>query len=85
MQLSSQSVGYLSLDIQFPFLAFTEEVLFLCTHNTHHVFLHNAKYFFKSLYHNSGTVTARNCRILRKCNKVADKNLTQLKTFDKCI
>ena len=48
-------------------------------------FLHNAKYFFKSLYYNSGTLTARSCRILSKCNKVADSNLTQLKIFDKCI
>jgi len=32
MKLSSQSVCYLSLDIQFLFLVFTEEVLFLCTH-----------------------------------------------------
>jgi len=53
--------------------------------NTHPAFLHNEKYFFKSLYYNSGTLTARSCRIFNKCNKVADKNLTQLKTFDKCI
>ena len=51
--------------------------------NTHHASLHNAKYFFKSLYYNSGTLTARSCRILSKCNKVADSNLTQLKIFDK--
>jgi hypothetical protein len=50
-----------------------------------HAFLHNAKYFFKSVYYNSGTLTARSCRIISKCNKVADKNLTQLNTFDKCI
>jgi hypothetical protein len=30
-------------------------------------------------------LTARSCRIFSKCNKVADKNLTQLNTFYKCI
>jgi len=48
-------------------------------HNTYHAFLHTAKYFFKSLYYNFGTLTARSCRIISNCNKVADKNLTQLK------
>jgi hypothetical protein len=33
------------------------------THNTHLAFLHNTKYFFESLYYNSGTLTARSCRI----------------------
>jgi len=28
---------------------------------------------------------ARSCRNFSKCNKVADKNLTQFKTFDECI
>ena len=55
------------------------------SHNTHQAFLHNAKYFFKSLYYNSGTVTARSCTIFSKCNKLPDMNFTQLKTFDKCI
>ena len=53
--------------------------------NTHHALLHNSKYFFKSLYYNSGTLTARSCSIFSKCNRVADKNLTQLKISDKCI
>ena len=52
---------------------------------THHAFLHNAKYFFKSLYYNSETLTVRSCRIISKCNKVPDNNLSQLKTFDNCI
>ena len=34
--------------------------------NTHHAFLHNAQYFFKCLYYNSGTLTARSCRIFSK-------------------
>jgi len=36
-------------------------------HNIHHAFLHNAK-FFKSLHHNSGTLTASTCRTFSKCN-----------------
>jgi len=59
--------------------------VYIQAQNTHHAFLHNAKYFFKPPYYNSGTLTARSCRIISKCKKVADKNLTQLKTFDKCI
>ena len=59
--------------------------MYTLAQNTHHAFLHKAKYFFKSLYYNSGTMAARSCRIFSKCNKVADKNLTQLKAFDKCI
>jgi hypothetical protein len=55
------------------------------TQNTHLAFLHNAKYFFKSLYYNSGTANAKSCRIFSNCNKVPDRNLTQLNTFDKCI
>ena len=64
-------------------------VPFSCVHtqtnNTHHALLHITKYFFKSLYYNSGTLTARSCRIFSKCNKVADKNLIQLKTSNKCM
>jgi hypothetical protein len=83
MQLSSQSVSWLSI--------ITYLVSFLCIYwrslvllytqaqNTHHAFLHNAKYFFKSLYYNSGTLSARSCRTFSKCNKVADNNLTQFK------
>jgi hypothetical protein len=56
-----------------------------CVHtaqNTHHAFLHNAKYFFRSLHYNFRTLTGRSCRISSKCNKVADNNLMQLKSFD---
>ena len=53
-------------------------------HNTHHAFLHNAKFFFKPVHYNSGTLTVRRCRIFSQCNRVADRNLTEFRTFDKC-
>jgi hypothetical protein len=53
--------------------------------NKHHAFLHNAKYFLKSLYYNSGTLFARSCRIFGQCNRVSDKISTQLKTSNKCM
>jgi len=88
-QLSSQSVSWLpniTYLTYFPSIYWRSPVVvYTQAHNTRHAFLHNAKYFFKSLYHNSGSVTARSFRIFSKCNKVADNNLTQFKTFDKCI
>jgi len=67
MELSSQSVSWLPIIrylVYFPciywrslFLMYTQ------AHNTHHAFLHNAELFSKSLYHSSGTVTARSCTI----------------------
>jgi hypothetical protein len=88
MQLSSQSFGYLSLDIQFLFPCITEEVFFLCTLNHRTLTMLSSimqNISSKSLYYNSGTLTARRCRIFSNCSKVANKNLTQLKTFDKCL
>jgi hypothetical protein len=89
MELSSQSVSWLCIikySVSFLCIYWTSLVLvYTQAQNTHLAFLHNAKYFFKSLYYNAGTVTARSCRTFSKCNKVADKNLTQLNTFDKCI
>jgi hypothetical protein len=87
IESSSQSVSWLPRVrylISFPCIYWRSLVLvYTPLQNTHHAFLHNVKYFFKSLYYNSGTLTAKSCRIFRKCNKVADNNLTQLKTFDK--
>jgi len=89
MQLSSQSVIWLPIIrylVSFPCTYWRSLVLlYTQAQNTHHAFLHSAKYFFKCLFYNSGTLTARSCRICSKCNKVADKNLTQFKTLDKCI
>jgi hypothetical protein len=89
MELSSQSVIWLLITrylVSFPCIYWRSLVLvYTQAKNTHHAFLHNAKYFFKSLFYNSGTLPAKSCRIFSKCNKVAEKNLTQLKTFDKCV
>jgi len=63
----SQSVSWLPI-IRY-FVAFPSiywRTLFLVhtqAHNTHHAFLHNAKFFFKSLYYSSGTVNGRSCTI----------------------
>jgi len=89
-QSVGQSVSWLLIIrylVSFPCIYWKSLLLLVypLAHNTHHAFLHNAKYFFKCLYFNSGTLTARSCRIFSKCNKVAYKHLTQLKTFDKCI
>jgi hypothetical protein len=89
MQLSSQSVSWLPIItylVSFPCIYWRSLVpVYAQSQNTHHALLHNSKCFFKSLYYNSGTVTARSCRIFNKCNKIADINLTQIKTFDKYI
>ena len=89
MELSSQSVSWLSIIrylVSFPCIYWRSPVpVYTQAHNTHHAFLHNVKFFFKSLYCSSETLTARSCTIFSKCNKVADKNLTHLKTFDKYI
>ena len=89
LELSSQSVSWLPIIrylVSFPCIYWRSLVpVYTQAHNTHHAFLHNEKFFFKSLYYNSGTLTARSCGIFSKCNKVAHKNLTQLKTSDKCI
>jgi hypothetical protein len=89
MQLSSQSVSWLPIIrylVSCPCIYRSSLVLVHTqTQNTHLVFLHNTKYSFQSLYYSSGTVTAWNCRMVSKCNRVADRNLTQLNTFGKCI
>ena len=77
MQLRSQLATY---HMTFSFLSLyywrSPVPVYTQSHNTHHAFLHITKYFFKSLYYNSGTLTARSCRIFSKCYKMADKNLT---------
>ena len=86
VNLSVSSLLIIRYLVSFPSVYWRSLVLVHTqAHNTHHNFLHNAKFPFKSLYHNSGTLTARSCTIFSKCNKVADRNLTQLKTFGKCI
>jgi len=86
MQLRSQLATY---HMTFSFLSLyywrSRVPVYTQSNNTHHAFLHITKYFFKSLYYNSETLTARSCRIFSKCNKMADKNLTQLKTSSKCM
>ena len=88
-QLSSQSVGWLPIIrylVSFSCIYWRSLVLvYTQAHNTHHAFLHNAQFFLKSQHYNSRTLTASSCRIFSKCNKVADSNRTQFKTFDKCI
>jgi hypothetical protein len=81
--LSSQSVRYPSLGIQFPFLVFTEEVLFLCTHKHRTLTILSSimQNFSSSLCTTILELTVRSCRIFSKCNKVADNNLTQFKTM----
>ena len=68
----SQSVSWLPIIrylVYFPCIYWRSLVpVYTQAHNTHHAFFHNAKFFFKSLYHNSGTLTARRCRIFSKCN-----------------
>jgi len=41
--------------------------------------------FYKSPYYNSGTLTAKTCKIFSKRLKMADHNSTQLKTIDECF
>ena len=48
-------------------------------------FFHNSIYVFKSPYYNSGTLTAKTCKIFSKRHKMADQNSTQLETIDKCF
>jgi len=67
MDLCSQWVSWLPIIrylVSFPSIDWKNLIL-VCTqaHNTHHAFLHNAKFFSKSLYHSSGTLTARSCTI----------------------
>ena len=62
-----QSVSWLTIAkylVSFP-CVYRKSLVLLYTqaHNTHHAFLHNAKFFFKSPSYNSGTLTASSCRI----------------------